>query len=213
LNRDAVERRHVAVADEHILMDMDGPRQYEALVEALIDYEVPSASERTALLTEKLRIPESVAVHSRKVADIALRVSQALNDQGRRLNTKLVESVGLLGNSAIRSRSAVVSELLKEMGCPAVSRIVGNPTDMISDGQGAITVEEIVCFADAIVQPYTTVSVEQTQPVGITPCEVVSGPAESLETRLAIVSGIRRRLEKELGAPIETVINPAIMDL
>jgi CTP:molybdopterin cytidylyltransferase MocA len=69
----------VKVADEHVLIDMDSPEQYQDAIAGLADYDIPSISECMVLLAEKCRVDRQILAHSRKVAQVTLHLDRTLN--------------------------------------------------------------------------------------------------------------------------------------
>ncbi len=89
----------VPVADEHILLDMDTPQDYEDLLGRLPHYTVPSASECRAVLTDKFSVNGNIVAHSTRVAQVALQLARALNAVGCHLNLKLIVAAAIVARS------------------------------------------------------------------------------------------------------------------
>jgi molybdenum cofactor cytidylyltransferase len=198
----------VEVADEHILMDMDSPEQYEVICSRLLDYDIPSSEECMAILTRKLSVGDGVLAHSSKVADVALHLTHALNRAGCGLNEKLVSAASLLHDLAKGSRNhaAVAAEYLAEMGYPAVAHVVAAHMGVEVSDDPSIHERDVVCLADKLVDGDQVVDLEDRHRRKLVECSNNKRACEAIAARLANSLKLKRKLESRLGSPIELVL-------
>jgi molybdenum cofactor cytidylyltransferase len=204
----------VEVADEYVLIDMDSPEEYEAVLAGLADYDIPSVSECMVLLAEKFRVNRQIMAHSTKVAQVALHLTRALHKTGRNLNLKLIVAAALLHDLA-KGRSdhaAVAAAALTELGYPTVAEVVGSHMDIQPLPDQPISCQEVVCFADKMVQADRIVPVEKRFRKRLGSCGEDTRLAETVIQRLSHILSIQERLEKALGSPIEKVLPSTFAD-
>jgi molybdenum cofactor cytidylyltransferase len=198
----------VAVADEYMLMDMDSPEQYEAALAKLADYDIPSVSECMVLLDERFRVDRHVLAHSSKVAQVALHLARALNKTGCGLNLKLVVAAALLHDLAKGrpNHAAVAAAALMELGYPTVAEIVGLHMDTQPLFKQPISPQEVVCFADKLVQADRIVAVEKRFRERLGSLGKDPDLADTVHQRLCNILSIKDRLEQALGSSVESVL-------
>jgi CTP:molybdopterin cytidylyltransferase MocA len=199
----------VPVADEHISMDMDTPKDYRQLLAAVGEYYVPSADECVVLLTEKFKVQSTVMAHSTKVAQVALHVARALNERGFALSEKLIVAAALLHDLAKGQpdHAAVAALELSELGYPAVAEVVASHMDMEPCTNRPITPHEVVFFADKVVQADRIVPVEERFRRKLARCAQDKELSEKVARRFSHVTAVRERLEAALGSSIDAVIS------
>ncbi len=200
----------IEVADEYVLADMDTPQQYQCLLAAMDDYDVPSTAECMVLLSRKMRVDSPIIAHSSKVAQIALHLARELNEKGCNLNEKLIVAAALLHDMAKgqSDHPAVAARTLVEWGYPGVAAIVGAHMDPPTLPSQEISHEEVVCLADKMVLGDRMVTVEERFR---NKAETFAGhPAVAAEVsrRLAKILAIRERLCQVLGSPGESLFLP-----
>jgi molybdenum cofactor cytidylyltransferase len=199
----------VEVADEHILLDMDSPEQYEDICSRLSDYDIPSSEECMALLTRKFSVSEGVLAHSRKVAQVALLLARALNGVGCRLNENLVEAASLLHDLAKgrRNHAEVAQQILMQMGYPAVAYVAGAHMNIEVSEDQSISERDVVFLADKFVQGDQIVGLEERHQKKLDECSNDSLACEAIVARLANSLKLKAKLEDRLGRPIEFVLD------
>jgi len=195
-------------------MDMDTREDYGRLLEAVEDYDVPSASECMVLLTEKFRVQGHIVGHAGKVAQVALHLARALNRKGCLLNLKLIVAAALLHDLAKGrpNHAAVAAEILTELGYPAVAEVVASHMDTLPQPDLPISLLEVVCYADKIVQADRIVPVEKRFGQRLGSLGKDPRLSEKVGQRLSHILSIQKRLEKALGSPIEDVFPSAFSD-
>ena len=89
----------LSVADEAIHLDMDTPADFKTLLALAGRREIPTTGECEALLAQQ-HVPESVVRHSRKVAEAAGRIADALFKSGLAIHAELARAGALLHDLA-----------------------------------------------------------------------------------------------------------------
>ncbi len=198
----------VRVADEHILLDMDTPQEYEDLLARLPQYAVPSASECRAVLADKFSVNGPIVAHSTRVAQVALQLARALNAVGCHLDLKLIVAAALLHDLAKGKpdHAAVAAKLVRDLGYPAVAQVVASHTVARVAEDQPIGAQEVVCFADKMVQQDKIVPVEirfrnRLREYGKDP-----EAADTVFRRMSKILTIKERLENALGSSVESHI-------
>lgn len=196
------------VADEHVSMDMDTPGDYARLLAAAADYDVPSASECMVLLDETFRVGPAVVAHSRKVAEVALLLARSLNSRGHIVDEKLIVAAALLHDLAKGqpNHPEVAAQALRELGYASVADVVASHMDMEPLVGVPLSPQEIVCFADKIVQADAIVSVKERFDRMLARSAHDPLVAERVAQRLSHITGIQARLEAALGSSIDSVL-------
>ncbi|SKA84796.1 CTP:molybdopterin cytidylyltransferase MocA [Paucidesulfovibrio gracilis DSM 16080] len=165
LEAHAEEAALVPVADQGILLDMDHPEEYRRLDQrATRDY--PLDGECDALL-DLAHTPETIRLHCRAVADLAVRMTALLNaslpEEATPLDVTLTRSAALVHDVArAKAKHAQAgANFLLEHGFPAAAPIVRDHVDLNPDDITQITEREIVFLADKFVQGTQRVPLEQ----------------------------------------------------
>jgi CTP:molybdopterin cytidylyltransferase MocA len=202
----------VKVADEHILVDMDSPEQYEAALARLDDCDIPSVCECTVLLTEKFRVERHILAHSIKVAQVATQLARKLNKADCNLNVKLIVAAALLHDAAKGrpNHAAEAARSLTELGYETVAQVVGAHMDTQPLLGEPISAAEVVCFADKMVQADRIVPVEKRFGNRLGICGEDSRMAAIVSQRLFNVLSIKERLEAALGSSVESVLSSVL---
>lgn len=127
----------VEVNDPCILLDMDTPEDYAALLDSLDLKPYPEPVQSMELLN-KYGTPADIIEHGRQVARLALKIAQLIADRAvaepgnSKINMPLLESACLLHDirrmDPDHARSGM--ELLLREGYPKAAMIVGSHTDL-----------------------------------------------------------------------------------
>jgi hypothetical protein len=171
--------------DRGILLDMDTPRDYEALLTHL-GLPVYPDEEACTLLVEKYQTPENVIAHCRQVNDLALRIAGLLLNKGVRINKDLLSAACLL-HDIVRLEPAhemAGAKLLLTEGYPAAARLVAAHMDLPVDYSPEPDEAALLYLADKLSRYGKTTSVEDT--------------LTSLRTRYASDPGALARAEKRM---------------
>jgi CTP:molybdopterin cytidylyltransferase MocA len=142
----------VPVVDEGIHLDMDRPEDHRCLVERLERRGVLSPAECGALL-EQLQVPPAVVAHCRAVADVALRMAEALNAAGAGLDLGLVRGAALVHDMLRGAPDHAVrgGALLRALGVPLMAEVVEAHMDIALRTEGPLRETEVVYLADKLV--------------------------------------------------------------
>jgi molybdenum cofactor cytidylyltransferase len=200
---------NVEVADEHILLDMDSPADYDDLCGRLAQYHLPSPQECLAILTRKLPVSQEVFAHSKTVARVALHLVNALNKENCRLNTKLVVAAALLHDLAKgnRNHASVAAQLLTEMDYAMVAGVVGSHMNMgPSEDDSTISERDVVYLADKLVEGDRVVALDERYRKRMAECAHDSNACQAIAVRMADSLKLKRKLEAGLGSSIELFV-------
>ncbi|MGI6644129.1 MAG: HD domain-containing protein [Bacillota bacterium] len=114
-------------------------------------------------LLEEYKVPEAVKKHCIKVAEVALKICDALRSAGLRLDCQAVESAALLHDIARGSpRHAEEGQrLLRAMGEEDLANIVAQHMVLEEQEKGRISEVALVYLADKFVSQDAVVSLEE----------------------------------------------------
>jgi putative nucleotidyltransferase with HDIG domain len=153
------------VFDEAILLDMDTPDDYRRLSALADSREVPSEEECEAIMT-RFSVSKDTARHSRRVAQVAQRLAQALESHGYSVDMPVVRAGALL-HDIVRTRphhAAAGATVMQAIGFPRVAPIVASHMNLEFSG-GMPDAAAIVYLADKLVLGDQVVSLyERFQP-------------------------------------------------
>lgn len=140
----------VPVADAAIHLDMDTPADFDALLALAARREIPTPAECEAILAH-LPVPDAIVRHSRKVADVAGQIADALLKAGLSINPELARAGALLHDLAKGQpkHAEAGAAILRGYDMPMVAEVVAAHTEMEFD----VTIDEraIVHLADKFV--------------------------------------------------------------
>lgn len=199
---------NVGVADEHVLLDMDHPGEYEDMCLRLPHYDIPSIQECMVILTKKFSIGGDLLAHSIKVAQVAVQLAQALNAAECGINLKLVAAAALLHDLAKgkRDHASVAAGILTEMGYPAVASVVAAHMAVGVLDEQTIGEQDVVCLADRVVHGNQVVRLEERYRKKLEACAGNAQACESIGLKLAESVRLKRKLEGRLGNTIESIL-------
>ena len=169
---------------------------------------IPSSEECMAILTERLSVSKEVVAHSKKVAQVALHLTNALNEAGCELNAHLVVAASLLHDLAKGSRNhaSVAERFLRGMNFNTVAGIVGAHMSVeVLEEDRSISEREVVCLADNLVQGDKVVGVTERYRKKLDEWSYDIGACEAIAGRLAKSLSLQRKLEARLGASVESL--------
>jgi len=152
--------RDVIVADEAIHLDMDWPPDFDALQALAAGRNIPTKSECEALFSE-YQVPEPVVRHSRAVAEVAVRITDALRRSGFTVDRELTLAGGLLHDIAKgQPRHADVgASMLRKRGMCSVADAVESHTEICF--QGIVDERAIVYLADKLISGENLVTLDE----------------------------------------------------
>lgn len=145
---------NVAVADEGVLLDMDTPEDFETLCRRSGKLHIPTEKERQALFGIA-QTPEEVIVHSKKVAQVALKLADSLNNCFP-LDVALLKSAALLHDmcKTMPNHDLAAEALLLACGFPKVAKIVTGHMDLYPQAHLEASLlflsDKLVCGIDVV---------------------------------------------------------------
>jgi hypothetical protein len=124
----------VDVNDRGTLLDMDTPRDYEALLTHLGLPACPDENTCNRLL-EKYQTPDNVITHCRQVRELALRIADLLGHKGVAIDKGLLSSACLLHDIARLepAHATAGAKVLLMEGYPAAARLIAVHMDLPGD--------------------------------------------------------------------------------
>jgi len=153
LNRFENAAGEVPVADEGILLDMDTPADYKALISRRQAGDILTKAECRALMRDVRRVPAPIDSHCRRVAQVAGRLAEAVNARGGAVNAPLIRAAARIHDCArLENNHAHAGALLLEaMGYPAMAAIIARHMDIPVAPGAELDEAQIVYLADKLV--------------------------------------------------------------
>lgn len=208
----------VPVADEAIHLDMDTPADFDALEVLASRRDIPTAAECEAMLTQ-LRVSEAVARHSRKVAQVACRIADALHASGVAIDPNLARAAALLHDMAKGQprHAEVAAATLRSYAMPRVAEVVAAHTEV--EFEETIDERAIVYLADKLVGGDRLISLDERFRRSLDRFRDNSDALASAHRRRAAAEQIAIAIEARLGAPLMAILteseplsNPAMQE-
>jgi CTP:molybdopterin cytidylyltransferase MocA/HD superfamily phosphohydrolase YqeK len=198
----------VPVPDEAIHLDMDTPADFDTLEGLAARRDIPTTAECEAMLAQ-LRVPEPVGRHSRKVAQVACRIVDALQASHMAIDPNLVRAAALLHDMAKGQprHAEVAAAILQNHAMYRVAEVVTAHTEMAFDG----TIDEraVVYLADKLVSGDRLISLEERFRRSLDGFRDNSDALASAHRRKAAAEQIAVAIENCLGIPLMAVLNEA----
>jgi len=199
------QAREVMVADEAIHFDMDWPSEFDALQMLASRRDIPSRAECEALLAE-YQVPEPVIRHARAVADVAVRIAEALTATGVAADRELAYAGGLLHDIAKGQpkHAEVGASLLRSRGMTRVAEVVEAHTEILF--QGIVDERAIVYLADKLVAGESLTTVDERFRSAL---ERFADRPEALAAarrRKADAERIAAEIERTLSMPLAVIL-------
>jgi CTP:molybdopterin cytidylyltransferase MocA len=204
---DAYEEK---IFDEGILIDLDTPADYRKATELFGQRDIPTPAECQAILDE-WAVPVNIMCHSRRVAEVAEKLSLRLNDAGLHLNLALVRAAALLHDMA-KGRSdhaCLAARALEELEFPGVARVVGLHTDCDFKENSPLDEAAIVYLADKLVQGDRIVSLAERFQRAFANADA-NGTLPFVQKRWETAQSIVSAVESMVGADLRGIISPQI---
>jgi CTP:molybdopterin cytidylyltransferase MocA len=197
----------VAVVDEFIHHDMDRPEDYRCMADWLESREIFSPAECAALLNNRLHVSPAVQAHGRAVADMAMRIGQALNHAGFSLNLQLTCAAALVHDMARGEpdHARRGGKLLRDLDMPLMAEIVETHMDMAVGEGRQIKEGEVVFLADKLVQEDRFVGLAERFRLRMDEPLADSRAHDSARRRLDAARKIAERIEAVIGRPLESL--------
>lgn len=195
-----------AVPDQHILVDIDTPAQYQRAVGLWRRHGIPVPGEARILMDWVCGKNSDIAAHSRTVAGIAEKLADAVNAAaGTSLDTDLVVAGALLHDIAKGQpdHAAVGASQLRSWGFgEALANVVACHADMDPAESTPTSEAELVYLADKLVWGARLASLDARFQAKY---ERFAGEPESRQAvmqRWQQAKTVCRRVEQAIGQPI-----------
>lgn len=203
---------NVFTPNEHMLLDIDTPKDYLNLETYIKYFDVPTPKECLALL-DNYSVSSNVKDHSIAVALIAKTIAQKLNEKGLNINLEIVEAAGLLHDIARteKNHSKKGAEILQDFGFFNVADAVRNHMDMCVKDDDQITAAEIVFIADKYTLGNKFVELEERYGLKMKEYKYDVVAKKNIENKLMCALKSKARIEKLLGVSISSLINGGII--
>lgn len=210
LERFDSEAVEVPVADEFILLDMDGPDDHRRLGECLKAREVLSLAECRALLTERLKAPPAVWAHGRAVAELALHIGRALAAAGCRLDLDLIYASALVHDMARGGpdHARRGADILRGLDMPLMAEIVAAHMDLDVAKGSPIREAEVVFLADKLICEDRWVGIEGRFAPRLCDCRADPRAAASIRSKREAARRSAERVESVIGRPLASLRPP-----
>ncbi|MBI5581010.1 MAG: NTP transferase domain-containing protein [Deltaproteobacteria bacterium] len=198
---------NVAVVDEFIHQDMDRAEDYRRMAGRLESREIFSPAECAALLNDRVYVPPAVPAHGRAVAEMAMRIGQALNHAGFSLNLRLICAAALVHDVARGGpdHARRGGKLLRDLDMPLLAEIVETHMDMAVGVGRQIKEAEVVFLADKLVQEDRFVGLAERFRLRMRDSSADSREHDSARRRLDAARKIAERIEAVIGRSLESL--------
>ncbi len=143
---------NLEVPDENILTDMDLPQQYQALVNRLIGYDIPSRSECLSFLKYTMHLDEALITKTIKIAQIAGFLVSLDTDKGLAPRQKFLTAYCILTGVTLNgvSNEELVQRLVENFGDSELSQLMSRFSWPDTSGSGNCAEFELVNLAGRI---------------------------------------------------------------
>jgi putative nucleotidyltransferase with HDIG domain len=190
----------VPVPDENILLDVDNKDDYVLMLDRYNRMEIPSDKECEVLL-DIAGTADNVRRHCRKVAEVAVAMSEAVTDTGETVDTDLVKAASLLHDIAKTSSEHDIEggRILAGFGFGETGHIVSLHSDIFAEGENPSLEAMIVYLADKYIQDEDPVSVEERYHRAEIKYGSIPGVFETIQRYKSDAVKIKGRITKILG--------------
>lgn len=184
------------VVDQGVVLDMDTPQDYKALLDYYKNHDIPNREECRAIL-DKYCVSGSIIRHSEKVKEVAFDIANRLVDKDLDLNLRLIEASALLhdvekGKPKHAERGG---KLLDELGYPKVAEIIKEHMD-INVKDGGLSEKEIVYISDKMVVEDRIVSIEDRFKRSLSEFKANKEAIQMIEKKIADVKKIKQKIDE-----------------
>ncbi len=148
------ESMDLDVCDRGILMDADTREDYQAVLEKHQSITVPEVEECVCLLENSPLADEKIIAHCIKVAETAVRIATAMDQNAPVLDIPRIEAAALLHDIARKApnHARKGADMLKDMGFTDIADIVSSHMNLKTTPDTPLNEREIVYFADKLVR-------------------------------------------------------------
>lgn len=196
---------NIPVADHAIHLDMDTPRDFHALQQLASRRDIPNAAECEALLAIH-NVSEPVIRHSRKVAEVAGRIADALLRTGLSVDADLVRAGALLHDlcKGQPSHAEAGAAVTRKHAMLKVAEVVAAHTDI--NFSGVIDERAIVYLADKLVSGDKLVSIEERFRVALDRFRDNPQAFAAASRRKAVAEQIADAIESDLRIALISIL-------
>ncbi len=200
----------IEVADEHTILDMDTPADYDYLCHRWRNYQFPSPRECAHLMIHKFSCDERIIAHCRQVAQVADRLAKGVNAAGGDINRELLQAAALL-HDCRRSQphhATVGAAELCQLGFPQVAELIAHHMELVPEPNPDPREREILYLADKLTAGDRWVTLEERFAPRLKSFAGQAGPLAAMHRRLEAAKQIQHKVEELTGAPLEQLLNP-----
>lgn len=196
----------IPVADEAIHLDVDTPAAFIQLHALAARHEIPTTGECEAILAGR-NLPDAVIRHSRKVAEIAGQIAQALAATGLSISSELARAGGLLHDLAKGqpNHAKAAADFLRACKMPAVANVVAAHTEM--DFAGVIDERAIVYLADKLANSDRLVTLDERFQQSLFRFRDHPDALEAARRHKAVAEQVAGTIEARLGMPLLAILS------
>ncbi len=199
----------IEVADEHSILDMDTPADYNYLCHRWRNYQLPSPRECEHLMVHRFSCEKQTIEHCKQVAQVADRLAETVNQSGGKVNRELLHAAALLHDCRRRQphHAEVGAAELCRLGFPQVAELVQQHMDLEPKPTMHPTVAEILYLADKLVVENRCVTLEERFAPRLKCFADHPGPLAAIKQRLTAAQTIRQKIQQFTGNSIEQLLN------
>jgi probable phosphoglycerate mutase len=196
----------VPVDDEAIHLDMDTPGDFDALRNFAARYDVPTTCECEAMLA-RYQVPKAVVRHSRKVAEVAGQIADALSAAGLDIKPELARAGGLLHDLAKGqpNHAEAGAAILRDLGMPSAANVVAAHTDL--EFTGTIDERVIVYLADKLTSGDRLCTLDDRFRRALNRFRDHADALQAAHRRKAVAKRIAAAVEARLGTPLSAILS------
>jgi putative nucleotidyltransferase with HDIG domain len=196
----------VPVDDEAIHLDMDTPADFDTLRKLAARYDIPATGECEAMLMHQ-QVPDAVVRHSRKVAEVAGKIADALSEAGLAIKPELVRAGALLHDLAKGQpdHAQAGAAILRDLGMPKVAHVVAAHTEM--EFAGTIDERAIVYLADKLTGGDRLVTLDERFRRALDRFRDHADALQAARRRKVVAERIAVAVEARLGMPLFAVLS------
>ncbi len=200
----------VEVADEHTVLDMDTPTDYDYLCHRWRNYQLPSPRECAHLMIHKFSCHKGIIAHCQQVAQVADRVAAAINESGGDVNRELLQAAALLHDCRRNQphHATVGAAELHRLGFPQVAALIQQHMDLVPQPNFDLSATEILYLADKLTAGDRCVTLEERFAPKLRCFAGQTGPFMAMRRRLAAARQIQQKVEQLTGTALEQMLHP-----
>jgi putative nucleotidyltransferase with HDIG domain len=204
----------VQVPDRFILQDMDYPERYAAMMQALVDHDIPNDAECEVLLGATWGVTELIQRHSRLVAASAGAIAEALGRTGVDLNLGLVRAGALLHDIAKgeKGHAQAGAQRLRQLQFDRVAAIVAHHDDVTLTGREALGEAEVVFVVDKHISNTQIIPMEARFALALERFGDIPAARRNILRRRDTARAIRDTIEAHIQMPLAELITQAVQD-